>query len=76
MSIPKHSMQGGRNYLGGELNSPVTEWLNKGLMSMSSPRMNPSAFHPQPGGVPMAREERFLPHPPSGAGGAGLHTTR
>eukprot|EP00959_Pyramimonas_sp_CCMP1952_P064463 1345983-Pyramimonas_sp.AAC.1 len=28
-----------REYLGGELNSPVAEWLNKGLMSASNPRM-------------------------------------
>eukprot|EP00976_Prorocentrum_cordatum_P101762 1192776-Prorocentrum_minimum.AAC.1 len=28
---------GVRNYLGGELNSPVVEWLNKGLMAVSSP---------------------------------------
>eukprot|EP00976_Prorocentrum_cordatum_P067080 1178580-Prorocentrum_minimum.AAC.1 len=28
---------GFRKYLGGELNSPVVEWLNKGLMSVWSP---------------------------------------
>eukprot|EP00959_Pyramimonas_sp_CCMP1952_P433139 9069975-Pyramimonas_sp.AAC.1 len=29
---------GVRNYLGGEVNSPVVEWLNKGLkMTVSSP---------------------------------------
>eukprot|EP00959_Pyramimonas_sp_CCMP1952_P353825 7413229-Pyramimonas_sp.AAC.1 len=29
---------GVRIYFGGELNSPVVEWLNKDLMSMLSPR--------------------------------------
>eukprot|EP00976_Prorocentrum_cordatum_P034882 709117-Prorocentrum_minimum.AAC.1 len=38
-SSSKHHTQGGvRKYLGGELNSPVAEWLNKGLMSASSPK--------------------------------------
>eukprot|EP00959_Pyramimonas_sp_CCMP1952_P079724 1667406-Pyramimonas_sp.AAC.1 len=30
---------GVRKYWGGEFNSPVVEWLNKGLMAVSSPRV-------------------------------------
>eukprot|EP00976_Prorocentrum_cordatum_P072544 1180755-Prorocentrum_minimum.AAC.9 len=32
---------GVRKYLGGELNSPVVEWFNKGLMSLLSPSSAP-----------------------------------
>eukprot|EP00959_Pyramimonas_sp_CCMP1952_P390509 8183318-Pyramimonas_sp.AAC.1 len=35
--VPCTDLGGVRKYLGGELNSPVVDWLNKGLMTVSSP---------------------------------------
>eukprot|EP00959_Pyramimonas_sp_CCMP1952_P197069 4121040-Pyramimonas_sp.AAC.1 len=39
LNIAQHRSQshGVRKYLGGELDSPVVEWLNKGLMAVSCP---------------------------------------